>query len=87
MRGSRGGEGYSLNESQRAMIAARIANMPAHRPSNKSANLPTSIDQGRASELLNVGERSLRYAKEVQETGSSEWKISMKLILARAATA
>ncbi|MEI8208555.1 MAG: hypothetical protein WCG16_05085 [Methylococcales bacterium] len=31
-----------LNESQRAMVAAKLANLPAHRPSYKSANLPTS---------------------------------------------
>ena len=31
-----------LSESQRAMVAAKLANMPAHRPSDKSANLQTS---------------------------------------------
>ena len=32
-----------LTESQRAMVASNIANLPPHRPQNKSANLPTSI--------------------------------------------
>src|SRR6516164_3396880 len=44
-----------LDESQRAMIAARLANMPAHRPTDKSANLRTS--QSEAASKLNVSER------------------------------
>ena len=34
-----------LSESQRAMVASKLATLPAHRPSeNKPANLPTSPD-------------------------------------------
>jgi len=50
-----------LNESQRALIAAKMATMPAHRP-DKSANLPTLINQPHAAKLLNVSERTLRSA-------------------------
>ena len=32
-----------LDESQRAMVAAKIANMPSHRPEDKSANLQTYL--------------------------------------------
>lgn len=59
-----------LNTSQRAMIAAKIANMPAHRPDKNSANLHTSIPD--ASELLNVGVRSVKSAKKVIKDGIPE---------------
>jgi N6-adenosine-specific RNA methylase IME4/ParB-like chromosome segregation protein Spo0J len=58
-----------LNESQRAMLAARIANLPAHRP-DKSVNLPTS--QIVAADMLNVSEKSVRRAKQVTEQGAPE---------------
>ena len=54
-----------LNETQRGMVAARLANMPAHRPSNKSANLQTS--QSRAAELLNVSPRTVAAAVKVMD--------------------
>lgn len=54
-----------LNESQRAMVAAKLATMPAHRP-DKSANLPTYVSQPDAARLLNVSDRSLRTAASVQ---------------------
>jgi N6-adenosine-specific RNA methylase IME4/ParB-like chromosome segregation protein Spo0J len=59
-----------LNESQRAMIAAKLANMPAHRPANKSANLPTS--QPEAAALLNVSDRSVRSAAVVRDNAVPE---------------
>ena len=59
-----------LNESQRAMVAARLANMPSHRPTteDKRANLHAS--KGDAGEKLNVSPRSVASAKKVQEHGS-----------------
>lgn len=57
-----------LNESQRAMVAARIANLPPGRP-GKAANLP-GIAQAEAAERLQISERSVRDAKKVQEEGS-----------------
>lgn len=58
-----------LNESQRAMVAARLSNLPAHRP-DKSANLPTSQPDAAAS--LNVSPRSVRSAVAVRDKGSPE---------------
>ena len=59
-----------LSESQRAMVAAKLANMPAHRPSDKSANLQTS--QAEAASLLNVSPRSVATAKKVEEQAEPE---------------
>jgi N6-adenosine-specific RNA methylase IME4 len=70
-----------LNESQRAMIAARLANMGwgGDRKStpisqeNQVANLPLEpISQERAAEMLNISSRSLRSAKQILETASPE---------------
>jgi N6-adenosine-specific RNA methylase IME4 len=64
-----------LNESQRAMVAARLVNLPAHRPPSKdeSANLPTSpVSQPVAATMLNVSERLLRSAKAVQQGAAPE---------------
>ncbi len=59
-----------LTESRRAMVAARLANMPAHRPSDKSANLRTS--QADAAKRLNVSARLVSAARSVQENGTPE---------------
>jgi N6-adenosine-specific RNA methylase IME4 len=58
-----------LDESQRAMAAARLANLPAHRPAEKSANLLTS--QQDAAKRLNVSLRLVTAAKAVQDAGSA----------------
>lgn len=63
-----------LSESQRADIAAKIANTKPHRPS-KQANLPASepvVTQAEAAHMLNVSERSVRNAKKVHDKGSPE---------------
>jgi ParB family chromosome partitioning protein len=70
-----------LTESQRASIAARLANMPAHRPV-KYANLPTflkhsahnlsPVSQSEAASLLNVSERSVKTARKVQTEAPAE---------------
>ena len=68
-----------LNESQRAMVAARLANMPhggMRKP--RAANLPlepspkTTIAQRAAADLLNVSPRLLRSAKIVQAAAARE---------------
>lgn len=59
-----------LSESQRGMVAAKLANMPAHRPGDKSANLQTS--QSRAAELLNVSTRTVAAAAKVKDAGAPE---------------
>lgn len=55
------------------MAAANLANMAAHRPSDKSANLPTSaVTQPQAAEMLQVSERSVRTAAKVKRTAPAE---------------
>jgi hypothetical protein len=48
-----------LSESQRAMIAKRVANMPRGRPSENTAIAAISVSQDEAASLLNVSERSV----------------------------
>jgi hypothetical protein len=59
-----------LNESQRAMLVARLANMVLgdNQYSKGSENLPTLISQPAAA-MLGVSDRSLRSAKAVQNLG------------------
>ena len=59
-----------LSESQRAMIAADLVNMPDHRPADKGANLHTSA--AAAGSLLNVSERTVKSAKKVRDHGTPE---------------
>jgi len=56
-----------LNESQRAVVAAKIANMPLGGAVYRSANLPTDgVIQAQAAEMLGVSERSLRTVKAIE---------------------
>lgn len=59
-----------LDESQRAMVAARLANMRqgARTDLQPSANLP-EVSQAQAAQLTNVSERSVRSARKVIEGG------------------
>lgn len=59
-----------LDESQRGMIAARMAQLPAHRPdgTDKSVNLPTS----EAAELFNVSAKTVGDARVVLASGNAE---------------
>jgi hypothetical protein len=61
-----------MSEGQRAMVAAKIANMPAHRPAwaDKSANSLTS--QKMAAERLNVSTHSVNRAAKVRDDGVIE---------------
>ena len=61
-----------LNESQRATIAAKIANLThgGDRRSDQAANLPVPT-QAEAAEMLNVSERSVRTARKVLEQAES----------------
>lgn len=67
-----------LDESQRAMVATRIANMKQGErratEEPKPANLPVSpkVDQAAAAKTLNVSERSVRSAKKVMDKGVPE---------------
>jgi N6-adenosine-specific RNA methylase IME4/ParB-like chromosome segregation protein Spo0J len=57
-----------LDESQRAMVAAKLATLK----DGQRADLVEGLPIGRASALLNVGERSVARAREVQEHGAPE---------------
>ncbi len=63
-----------MNESQRAMVAAKLANINngGDRKSNQSLNLATDISQTKAANLLNVSTASLKTAKQVQEKAVPE---------------
>jgi hypothetical protein len=56
-----------LDESQRAMVAAKLATLK--RGDNQHTE---GLPIGRASELLNVGERSIARAREVLDEGAPE---------------
>ena len=56
-----------LDESQRAMVAAKLATLKLG-DNQHSEGLPI----GRSSELLNVGERSIARAREVMSRGATE---------------
>lgn len=81
-----------LDESQRAMVAARIANLThgGDRKSDQAANLPLDpagentkrasmggVPQAEAASLLNVSERSVRAAKAVEELGTDELRAAV----------
>lgn len=57
-----------LDESQRAVVAARVANMThgGDRKSNQEANMPLEISQAEAAELFNVSERTIRTVKAIE---------------------
>jgi N6-adenosine-specific RNA methylase IME4 len=68
-----------LDESQRAMVAARLANIRhgGDRKSDQAANLPLEapiqqVSQAQAAQLTNVGERSVRSARKVIECGDGD---------------
>jgi N6-adenosine-specific RNA methylase IME4/ParB-like chromosome segregation protein Spo0J len=59
-----------LNESQRAMVAARVATLEhGQRKTGQLADVPT---QESAAAMLNVGERTVRRAREVLESATPE---------------
>lgn len=69
-----------LTESQRASVAAKLANLPQGRPADKGANLPLlpeapeapAVSVAAAAEMLNVSERSVKSARKVQDRGAPE---------------
>ena len=58
-----------LNESQRAMVSARLSQASKVGKPSKSANLPNI---GEAAQMLSVSERSTRTARKIVEQGSAE---------------
>ena len=64
-----------LDESQRAMVAAEIANLfnGGDRKTDQSANLQSdSVSRKQAADMLNVSERSVNTAKKVQKDAAPE---------------
>jgi ParB-like chromosome segregation protein Spo0J len=60
-----------LTESQRAMVAARLATMKEGRPSKETGSIDlVSIEQ--AATMLSVGSASVKRAKQVIDAGSKE---------------
>lgn len=68
-----------LDASQRAMIAAELANHRhgGDRRSDQAATLPL-VSQGEAARLMNVSARSVRDAAKVKNDGGSELVIAVK---------
>ena len=63
-----------LDESQRAMAAAKLANMRQGERtdlSKPSANLP-KVDQAEAAKTLSISERALRHARRVRDHGEPD---------------
>jgi ParB-like chromosome segregation protein Spo0J len=61
-----------LSESQRSMVSGKLANLPAHRPAGKSANLRPSLTTKDAAAMLNVSPRSVETARAVIAKGTPE---------------
>lgn len=62
-----------LNESQRSLVAAKVANMPLGGATYRSANLQTdSISQAEAARMLNVSTRSVATAVKVQREATPD---------------
>lgn len=59
-----------LDESQRSMVAAKIANLDVGRPAETAPI--GAITQDSAAEMLNVGRRSVQRAREVLDHGADE---------------
>jgi ParB-like chromosome segregation protein Spo0J len=60
-----------LDESQRAIIAAKIATLQ-HGGDRSTGQLAACFTQEQAAEMLNVGERNVRRAREVLDKGVQE---------------
>jgi ParB-like chromosome segregation protein Spo0J len=64
-----------LDESQRAMVAARLATMAEGRP-DKTASIE-AVSQEKAADLLNVSRSAVQRAHIVQERGSPELAVAV----------
>jgi hypothetical protein len=55
-----------LNETQRGIVANKIANMPVGRNWDNSANLQNKISQPEAAQMLNVSPRTIASVKAIE---------------------
>jgi hypothetical protein len=67
-----------LSESQRGMVAAKMANMPAHRPSEGSPRNRGLKSQAEAAALLKVGTRSVQVAAKLRREASPELQAAVE---------
>lgn len=58
-----------LNESQRAMVAAKLANLSN---GQRASQICEAVTQPQAAGMLGVSERSVNTAKQVQQSGAPE---------------
>jgi len=54
-----------LTESQRALVASRLAQLPAHRPKGEAG----ALSQGQAAQLLQVSRSAVQQARKVETAG------------------
>jgi len=62
----------NLDESQRAMVAARLATMPHGGAVYAIGDRPIGLSQPEAADVLNVSDRSVKRAKTVLDNGAQE---------------
>lgn len=70
-----------LNESQRGMVAAKIANLKVGDNQYGAANLPDhkeSVSQATAAKIVNVSERTVRDAVVVEQQAAPELKAAVE---------
>ncbi|MCL4780692.1 MAG: hypothetical protein KJ049_10905 [Gammaproteobacteria bacterium] len=60
-----------LDESQRAMVSGKLANLPHGVRADQSGKF-AGVTQAKAAEILNVSERSVRSARAVLDHGAPE---------------
>lgn len=65
-----------LDESQRAMVAARLANLSEGRP-DKTAQI-CAVSQSNAADILNVSRRTVQTAKAVIDRGSPDLQLAVE---------
>lgn len=78
-----------LNESQRAMVAARVANLPRGQPGSNGADAPLlpQISQSAAGEMLNVSRDSVKRGVKVDRHGIDELKQAVETGVLKVTTA
>lgn len=75
-----------LTESQRAMVAAKIAKMPAHRPAAGERN-PANLRTSEAAAVMGVSARSVETARAVQTHGTSSLNTAVEMGAAKVSAA
>lgn len=66
-----------LSESQRGMVAAKLANLGEGRPA-ETAQI-CAVSQDRAAEMLNVSRRTVQAAAKVKDAGAPELVLAVEV--------